>query len=69
MLAGGILLTLFGMNAMNPAGSDFSRLLASAPAERATWALACGIVMVVAGLAGLAGLLPVFRNSQRRSSK
>jgi hypothetical protein len=60
LLAGGILLLVFGMNAMNSPGSDISRFFTGAPTDRATWMLVGGIAMVVAGLAGL---LPAFRKS------
>ena len=53
LLAGGILLTIFGVNAMNSASSDLSRFFTGAPADRAIWMLVGGIVMLVAGLAGL----------------
>ncbi len=53
LLAGGILLTIFGVNAMNSVSSDVSRFLTGAPTDRAIWMLVGGIVMLVAGLAGL----------------
>ena len=53
LLAGGILLTIFGVNAMNSASSDLSRFFTGAPTDRAVWMLVGGIVMLVAGLAGL----------------
>ena len=53
LLAGGILLTIFGVSAMNSASSDLSRFFTGAPTDRAIWMLVGGIVMLVAGLAGL----------------
>ena len=53
LLAGGILLTIFGVSAMNSASSDLSRFFTGAPTDRAVWMLVGGIVMLVAGLAGL----------------
>ena len=53
LLAGGILLTIFGVGAMNSASSDLSRFFTGAPTDRAVWMLVGGIVMLVAGLAGL----------------
>ncbi len=53
LLAGGILLTIFGVNAMNSASSDISRFFTGAPTDRALWMLIGGVVMLVAGLAGL----------------
>lgn len=60
LLAGGIVLAFFGMNAVNSANSDISRLFTGAPTDRAMWMLVGGIVMLVAGLAGL---LPGSRRS------
>lgn len=53
LFAGGILLTIFGVSAMNSASSDLSRFFTGAPTDRAIWMLVGGIVMLVAGLAGL----------------
>ena len=47
------MLTIFGVSAMNSASSDLSRFLTGAPTDRAVWMLVGGIVMLVAGLAGL----------------
>ena len=58
ILAGGIVLTIFGVNAMNSAGSDISRFFTGAPTDRAIWMLIGGIAAIVAGLAGLSGLVP-----------
>ena len=60
LLAGGVLLTIFGVNAMNSANSDISRFFTGAPTDRTIWMLVGGIVMLVAGLAGL---LPAFRKN------
>jgi hypothetical protein len=56
ILAGGILVTIFGINAINSAGSDISRFFTGAPTDRAMWLLVGGVVASVIGLAGL--LLP-----------
>jgi uncharacterized membrane protein YidH (DUF202 family) len=53
LLAGGIALTIFGVDAMNSANSDISRFFTGAPTDRTMWLLVGGIVMLVAGLAGL----------------
>jgi hypothetical protein len=58
LLAGGIVLLVMGVNGMNSPSSDISRFLTGAPTDRATWMLAGGAAMVVAGLAGV---LPGFR--------
>lgn len=60
LLAGGMALIIFGANAMNAANSDISRLFTGAPTDRAIWMLVGGIVMLVAGLAGL---LPALRRN------
>lgn len=53
LLAGGIVLAFFGMNAVDSANSDISRFFTGAPTDRAMWMLVGGIVMLVTGLAGL----------------
>lgn len=53
LLAGGILLTILGIDAMNSLSSDFSRMFTGAPTDRALWMLVGGIVMGVAGLVGI----------------
>jgi hypothetical protein len=53
LLAGGVLLLVFGINAMNSASSDFSRLFTGAPTDRAIWMMVGGTAVAVAGLAGL----------------
>lgn len=60
LLAGGIVLAVFGMNAMDSVSSDISRFFTGAPTDKATWMLVGGIVMLVAGVVGL---LPVFRKN------
>jgi hypothetical protein len=60
LLAGGILLTIFGVSAMNSTSSDIARFFTGAPTDRATWMLVGGIVMLVAGAAGL---VPGFRKT------
>jgi divalent metal cation (Fe/Co/Zn/Cd) transporter len=53
ILAGGILVMIFGIGAMNSAGSDISRFFTGAPTDRAIWMLVGGLVASVTGLAGL----------------
>lgn len=53
LLAGGVLLLIFGVNAMNSASSDLSRLFTGAPTDRATWMMVGGTAAAVAGLAVL----------------
>jgi divalent metal cation (Fe/Co/Zn/Cd) transporter len=53
VLAGGIILAVFGINAANSTGSDISRFFTGAPTDRAIWMLVGGVVASVVGLAGL----------------
>ena len=54
LLAGGILLIIFGFNASNSLGSDVSRFFTGSPTDKAIWMLVGGVVATVAGLLGLA---------------
>jgi hypothetical protein len=53
LLAGGILLTIFGIAAMDSASSDISRFFTGAPTDKALWLLIGGIATSVIALAGL----------------
>jgi len=53
MLAGGILLVIFGVNASNSFSSDISRIFTDAPTDKAIWMLVGGIVVTVIGAMGL----------------
>jgi hypothetical protein len=53
MLAGGILLMIFGVNASNSLSSDISRVFTDAPTDKAIWMLVGGIVLTVIGAMGL----------------
>jgi hypothetical protein len=53
LLAGGILLTIFGVSSYNSFGSDMSRFFTGAATDRAIWMLLGGIVASVIGLVGL----------------
>jgi len=53
MLAGGILLVIFGVNASNSLSSDISRVFTDAPTDKAIWMLVGGIVVTVIGAMGL----------------
>jgi hypothetical protein len=54
LLAGGILLIIFGVNASNSLGSDISRFFTGSPTDKAIWMLVGGVVATIAGLFGLA---------------
>ncbi len=53
LLAGGVLLLVFGVNAMNSASSDLSRLFTGAPPDRTIWMVVGGAAATAAGVAGL----------------
>ena len=50
LLAAGIVLLVFGINAMDSFGSDVSRFFTGSPTDKAVWMLIGGIVATVAGL-------------------
>jgi hypothetical protein len=54
LLVGGVILAVFGINATNSFGSDVSRFFTGSPTDKAIWMLVGGVVMGIAGLAGLA---------------
>ena len=53
LLAGGIVLIVIGVNAMNSFSSDVSRFFTGSPTDKAVWMLLGGVVAAGAGLAGL----------------
>ena len=53
ILAGGILLVIFGISASNSFSSDVSRIFTDAPTDKAIWMLVGGTVVTIIGLAGL----------------
>lgn len=53
LLAGGVLLVIFGVSASNSFSSDVSRVFTDAPTDKAIWMLVGGVVAAVIGLAGL----------------
>jgi hypothetical protein len=50
LLAAGILLIVFGINASQSFASDVSRFFSGSPTDKSVWMLAVGIVCAVAGL-------------------
>jgi hypothetical protein len=54
LLAGGIVLIVYGIGASESVGSDFSRLFTGSPTDKTLWLLIGGIVAAAAGAAGLA---------------
>jgi hypothetical protein len=57
LLAGGILLIVFGVNASNGLSSDISRFFTGSPTDRAMWLLVGGVIATVIGVMGLTRLL------------
>ena len=50
LIAGGIALIVFGINATNSFSSDVSRFFTGNPTDRSMWMIVGGIVTVIAGL-------------------
>ena len=53
LLAGGIALIVYGINASNSLGSDFSRFFTGSPTDKTIWLLIGGIVAAAVGVGGL----------------
>ncbi len=53
ILAGGIVLVVFGVAASESLRSDISRFFTGSPTDKAIWMLLGGIVAIIIGLAGL----------------
>ncbi|OHB61402.1 MAG: hypothetical protein A2167_03075 [Planctomycetes bacterium RBG_13_46_10] len=53
ILAGGIVLVVFGVAATESFSSDISRFFTGSPTDKAIWLLIGGIVAIIIGLAGL----------------
>jgi len=53
ILAGGIVLVVFGVAATESFSSDVSRFFTGSPTDKAIWLLIGGIVAVIIGLGGL----------------
>jgi hypothetical protein len=49
LLAGGVVLMIFGINATNSFGSDVSRFFTGSPTDKAIWMLIGGIVATAVG--------------------
>ena len=53
ILAGGVLLLIFGINAYNSSSSDISRFFTGSATDKSVWMLVGGAVATVLGLVGL----------------
>jgi len=54
LLAAGVLLIIFGINAAESLQSDVSRFFTGSPTDKAVWMLLAGVVAAVIGLVGVA---------------
>ncbi len=53
LLAGGIVLIIYGVSASDSIGSGFSRFFTGSPTDKTLWLLIGGTVAAVVGLGGL----------------
>lgn len=53
VLAGGIALTVYGVNASHSFGSEVSRVFTGNPSDHSMWLIIGGVALIVAGAAGL----------------
>ena len=53
ILAGGIVLVIYGVSASESFSSDVSRFFTGSPTDKTMWLMIGGIVAIVAGLFGL----------------
>jgi hypothetical protein len=52
LLAGGVLLLIFGLNESQSFSSDVSRFFTGSPTDRSMWMIVGGAILTVAGLVG-----------------
>jgi len=53
VLAGGIILLIFGINEYNSTGSEISRFFTGSTTDRAMWLLIGGVILTVLGGGGI----------------
>jgi hypothetical protein len=53
VLAIGIALIIYGINASNSLGSDISRFFTGAPTDKAIWFLIGGVALTILGIGGV----------------
>lgn len=53
LLVGGIILIVYGMNASDSLGSDFSRFFTGSPTDKTMWLIIGGAVATAVGASGL----------------
>ena len=54
LLAAGVILLVFGLNAYHSASSDVQRFFTGAPTDKALWLIILGVVVSIVGVFGLA---------------
>ena len=52
ILAGGVVLVIYGISASESFSSDVSRFFSGSPTDKTIWLLVGGIVAIIVGLAG-----------------
>lgn len=57
-IAGGVVLIITGISAMESFGSDVSRFFTGAPTDKSVWLLIGGVVAVLAGVSGVTFFRP-----------
>ena len=53
ILAGGVVLVVYGISASESFSSDVSRFFSGSPTDKTIWLLVGGVVAIIVGLAGL----------------
>jgi hypothetical protein len=53
LLVAGVILIIYGVNASNSIGSDFSRLFTGSPTDKSIWLLIGGVAAAIVGAGGL----------------
>lgn len=53
LLVGGIVLLIFGFNAMESFSSDVSRVFTGTPTENSVWMFVAGLILTIIGLIGV----------------
>jgi hypothetical protein len=53
LLVGGVILIVYGINASNSIGSDFSNLFTGSPTDKSIWLLVGGVIAAAIGAGGV----------------
>ena len=54
LIAAGVVLLVYGINASESIGSDVSRMFTGSPTDESVWMVLGGVVAIVLGIGGLA---------------